>query len=42
MFVNKTLLQKEGIEIPNNDWTLDDFYEICQKVTRDSNNDRYY
>ena len=39
MFVNKTLLQKEGIEIPNNDWTLDDFYEICQKVTRDSNND---
>lgn len=39
MFVNKTLLKKEGIEIPNNDWTLDDFYEICQKVTRDSNDD---
>lgn len=39
MFVNKTLLQKEGIEIPDNDWTLNDFYEICQKVTRDSNND---
>lgn len=39
MFVNKTLLQKEGIEIPNGDWTLEDFYEICQKVTKDSNQD---
>lgn len=39
MFVNKTLLKKEGIKIPNNQWTLDDFYEICQKVTKDSNGD---
>jgi len=39
MFINKTLLQKEGIEIPDNDWTLEDFYEICEKVTKDSNGD---
>ena len=25
MFVNKTLLQKEGIKVPDNDWTWDDF-----------------
>ncbi|WP_231385241.1 ABC transporter substrate-binding protein [Candidatus Stoquefichus massiliensis] len=39
MFVNKTLLQKEGISMPKNHWTLDDFYKICQKVTKDSNHD---
>lgn len=39
MFVNKTLLKKENIHIPNNQWTLDDFYNICQKVTKDSNSD---
>lgn len=39
MFVNKTLLQKEGISIPTNEWTLKDFYDICQKVTKDSNGD---
>ncbi|KXU52064.1 MAG: extracellular solute-binding protein [Longibaculum muris] len=39
MFVNKTLLKKEGISIPDNDWSLDDFYRICQKVTKDSNHD---
>ena len=39
MFVNKTLLKKEGIEVPDNDWTWDDFYEICEKVTRDSDGD---
>lgn len=39
MFVNKTLLKKEGIEIPHNNWTLDDFYKICQSVTKDSNGD---
>jgi multiple sugar transport system substrate-binding protein len=39
MFVNETLLEKEGISIPDNDWTIDDFYDICQKVTKDTNND---
>ena len=39
MFVNKTLLQKEGIRVPDNDWTWEDFYEICKKVVKDSNGD---
>lgn len=39
MFVNKTLLKKENIDIPDNQWTLDDFYEICKLVTKDTNND---
>ena len=39
MFVNKTLLEKEGISMPQNDWTLDDFYDICKKITKDSNGD---
>ncbi len=39
MFVNKTLLKKEGIDMPDNQWTLEDFYDICQKVTKDSDGD---
>lgn len=39
MFVNKTLLKKEGIEIPKEDWTWDEFYDICKKVTRDTDGD---
>ncbi len=39
MFVNKTLLKKERIKIPDNQWTLDDFYKICKQVTKDSNGD---
>lgn len=36
MFVNKTLLHQENIPTPTEDWTWDDFYEICKKVTRDT------
>ena len=39
MFVNKTLLAKEGIALPNPDWNWDTMYSICQKVTRDTNED---
>ena len=39
MFVNKTLLEAEGIPVPENDWTWDDFYEICAQVTRDTDGD---
>lgn len=39
MFVNKTLLEAEGISLPKEDWTLDDFYQICKRLTKDSNND---
>ncbi len=36
MFVNKTLLKNEGInEIPE-DWTWEEFYEICDRVTKDT------
>ena len=34
MFVNKTLLETNGIEMPDNDWTWEDFYSICQQVTQ--------
>ena len=33
MFVNKTLLESNGIAMPENDWTWDDFYDICAQVT---------
>lgn len=39
MFVNKTLLDKEGIAMPDADWTWDDLYGICQKVTKDLDGD---
>ena len=39
MFVNKTLLENEGIPVPENDWTWDDFYTICAQVTRDTDGD---
>lgn len=39
MFVNKTLLENEGIDIPSSDWTWDDFLKIAKAVTRDKNND---
>ena len=39
MFVNKTLLAGEGIEMPREDWTWQDFYDICAKVTKDVDGD---
>lgn len=39
MFVNKTLLTQEGIQMPDEDWTWQDLYNICKKVTKDSNGD---
>ena len=33
MFVNKTLLEKNGVPMPDDDWTWEDFYRICQQVT---------
>ncbi|MCR5160625.1 MAG: extracellular solute-binding protein [Lachnospiraceae bacterium] len=37
MFVNKTILNNEGISMPELDWTWDDFLEICVKATKDTN-----
>lgn len=39
MFVNRSILDQEGIEMPEEDWTWDDFYDICKQVTRDTNGD---
>ena len=36
MFVNKTILDREQIAMPSRDWTWNDFYEICRKVTKDT------
>ena len=36
MFVNKTILDKDKIDLPAKDWTWEDFYQICRKVTRDT------
>jgi len=33
MFVNKTLLESQGIPLPDNRWTWEDFYDICARVT---------
>lgn len=38
MCVNKDLLKKENIRISSS-WNMDDFYKICQKMTKDTNND---
>lgn len=39
MFVNKTLLAKEAIAIPDGTWTWDDFLDICRRVTKDTDGD---
>lgn len=39
MCINKDLLEKENIQIPDENWTMRDFFEICQKVTKDNNGD---
>ena len=36
MFVNKTILDGEKIDLPAEDWTWEDFYRICRMVTRDT------
>ena len=33
MFVNKSILDKEGISLPDSDWTWDELLTICRKVT---------
>ncbi len=39
MFVNKSILKAEGIPMPDADWSWDEFYDICRRVTRDTNGD---
>lgn len=35
MFVNKTILKEEGLSLPDRYWTWEDFYTLCEKVTKD-------
>ncbi len=35
MFVNRTLLLRNGIRVPSEDWTWSDLYEICKRITKD-------
>lgn len=39
MCMNVTLLNREGISLPENDWTWEEFYQICKKVTKDTDGD---
>lgn len=39
MFVNKSLLNHEGISVPGENWTWGELVEICNKVTKDKNGD---
>lgn len=39
MFVNKTLLNQENIPIPEENYTFADLYDICRKVTKDTDGD---
>lgn len=39
MYVNKTLLEKEKIKMPKENWTWDDFLRISKQVTKDVNGD---
>lgn len=39
MFVNKTLLEKGGYQVPNVDWTWNDLYEISKGLTQDNDGD---
>lgn len=39
MYVNRTLLQREGVPPPPPDWTWDDLLERCRCATRDTDGD---
>ena len=39
MFVNKTLLEQEGIEVPNKNWTWSTMEQIVDQITKDKNGD---
>lgn len=39
MFVNTTLLAQENIPLPSQNWTLEEFLNICEKMTQDTDQD---
>ena len=38
MCVNMDILKKEGITIPDH-WTIEEFYDMCNKITKDTDHD---
>jgi len=39
MFVNKTILESEGICLPNSNWDWKEYYDLCKKITKDTDGD---
>lgn len=39
MFVNKTLLAREKIDMPRENWTWEEMYDICRRITKDRDGD---
>lgn len=39
MFVNVSLLKQEGLPVPDGSWTPEEFLDLCQSVTRDTDGD---
>lgn len=39
MYINKSLFEKFGVELPKPDWTWQDFLEKARKLTKDENGD---
>lgn len=39
MIVNKTLLEANHIKMPDTSWSINEFYQICKEMTKDTNND---
>ncbi len=39
MAVNLTLLKRHGLQMPNQDWTWEDFYKLCKVLTLDEDGD---
>lgn len=39
MFVNKTILESEDISVPTDSWDWESFYNICKKITKDTDGD---
>ncbi len=39
MFVNKSILEREGIPMPGKAWTWEDFLSVCRQITKDVDGD---
>lgn len=39
MCINRDLLESEGIQIPQSGWTTEEFFQLCQRLTKDTDGD---